>query len=270
MVSSHGLVYRKPKTLEMIRTVPNERPVAIQLFGAMPEMMGEAAAMLDDEPIDLIDINMGCPVRKVIKKGAGAALMRDPNVAASIIKNVCRNTNLPVTIKIRSGWNHKSINAVDFAKMAEDHGIAAIAVHGRTCSQAFGGSADWRIVSQVKNAVTIPIIGNGDITCQTEAIAKLQETGCDGIMIGRAALGNPWVFSPKGRPASLSLRQAGLQRHLELIEKYNNAERILAKTKNHAGRYFKGIPGGSAVRKKIYDAKSFQDLKTIVNSELTP
>jgi nifR3 family TIM-barrel protein len=206
MVSSHGLVYRKPKTLEMIRTVPNERPVAIQLFGAMPEMMGEAAAMLDDEPIDLIDINMGCPVRKVIKKGAGAALMRDPNVAASIIKNVCRNTNLPVTIKIRSGWNHKSINAVDFAKMAEDHGIAAIAVHGRTCSQAFGGSADWRIVSQVKNAVTIPIIGNGDITCQTEAIAKLQETGCDGIMIGRAALGNPWVFSPKGRPASLSLR----------------------------------------------------------------
>jgi len=270
MISSHGLVYHKPKTLDMIHTVSDERPIGIQLFGAVPEIMGEAAAILDEEPIDLIDINMGCPVRKVVKKGAGAALMKNLKLAASIMKNVIQNTSLPVTIKIRSGWNHDSINGPDFAKMAEDQGIAAISVHGRTWSQGFGGIADWQIVSQVKNAVTIPIIGNGDITSRSEAATKLQETGCDGIMIGRAALGNPWVFSEKGRPNSLAIRMKGLQRHLQLIEQHNNPEKILARIKNHAGRYFKGIAGGSAIRKKIYDAKSFQELLAINDSVLLP
>jgi len=270
MISSHGLVYRKPMTLEMIRTIPEDRPIAVQLFGADPDIMGEAAAMLSDQPIDLIDINMGCPVRKVVKKGAGAALMKNPGLAASIMNRVCQKTRIPVTIKIRSGWHHDSINGPEFAKLAEDNGIAAIAVHGRTWSQGFGGTADWRIVSQVKNAVTIPVIGNGDITSRHEAVTKMQETGCDGIMIGRAALGNPWVFAPKGRPDSLLMRMAGLQRHLQLIDKYSDVEKILARIKNHAGRYFKGVPGGSSIRKNIYDAKSFQELMTITDSELTP
>ena len=267
MISSHGLVYRKPKTLEMIRTIPEDRPIAIQLFGADPEIMGEAAAMLADEPIDLIDINMGCPVKKVVKKGAGAALMKNPKLAASIMKSVHRNTNLPVTVKIRSGWNHDSINASEFAIMAEDHGIAAIAVHGRSWSQGFGGTADWRIVSQVKNSVTIPVIGNGDITSQNEAVSKLHETGCDGIMIGRSALGNPWVFSPEGRPNSLSMRMAVLQRHLELIKKYSDIGKNLGRIKNHSGRYFKGVPGGSVIRGKIYNAKSFNEIMIITASE---
>ena len=270
MISSHGLVYRKPKTLKMIRTIPEDRPLAVQLFGADPDIMGEAAAMLSHEPIDLIDINMGCPVRKVVKKGAGAALMKNPGLAASIMRSVCQNTSLPVTIKIRSGWHHDSINGLQFARLAEDNGIAAIAVHGRTWSQGFGGIADWRIISQVKSAVSIPVIGNGDITSRDEAVAKMQETGCDGIMIGRAALGNPWVFAPKGRPDSLFMRMAGLQRHLQLIDRYSDPERILASIKNHAGRYFKGVPGGSTIRKKIYDAKSFQELIAITDYELTP
>jgi tRNA-dihydrouridine synthase B len=267
MISSHGLVYRKPKTLEMIRSIPEDRPIAIQLFGAVPEIMGEAAAMLAEEPIDLIDINMGCPVKKVVKKGAGAALMKNPKLAASIMKSVYQNTSLPVTVKIRSGWKHDSINAPEFAIMAEDHGVAAIAVHGRTWSQGFGGTADWRIVSQVKKTVTIPVIGNGDITSQNEAVSKLHETGCDGIMIGRSALGNPWVFSPEGRPNSLSKRMTGLQRHLELIQKYSDTRKNLGRIKNHSGRYFKGVPGGSVIRRKIYDAKSFNEIMAITAAE---
>jgi len=267
MISSHGLVYHKPKTLEMIRSIPDDRPITVQLFGADPDIMGEAAAMLSHEPIDLIDLNMGCPVKKVVKKGGGAALMKNPRLAASIMSRVCQKTSIPVTIKIRSGWHHDSINGLQFAKLAEDNGIAAVAVHGRTWSQGFGGTADWRIISQVKNAVTIPVIGNGDITSRNEAFAKMQETGCDGIMIGRAALGNPWVFAPKGRPDSLLMRMAGLQRHLQLIDKYSDPEKFLARIKNHAGRYFKGVPGGSNIRKNIYDAKSFTELMAIADSE---
>jgi len=266
MISSHGLVYRKPKTLEMIRTVPEDRPVSIQLFGADPDIMGEAAAMLSDRPIDLIDINMGCPVKKVVKKGSGAALMKNTGLAVSIMKKVCKSTHIPVTIKIRTGWNNDTINGPEFAKMAEDNGIAAIAVHGRTCSQGFGGRADWRLIAQVKEAVAVPVIGNGDITSHVEAMAMLSETGCDGIMIGRAAMGNPWVFAPEGRPDSLLIRMTGLQRHLQLIEIHSNPEKILAKIKNHSGRYFKGVAGGSAIRKRIYDAKSFADILKIADS----
>ena len=266
MISSHGLVYRKPKTLEMARTVPEDRPVSIQLFGADPDIMGEAAAMLTDRPIDLIDINMGCPVKKVVKKGGGAALMKNTWLALSIMKKVCKSTHLPVTIKIRTGWNNDTINGPEFAKMAEDNGIAAIAVHGRTWSQGFGGMADWGLIAQVKEAVTVPVIGNGDITSHVEAMAMLNKTGCDGIMIGRAALGNPWAFLPEGRPDSLSKRMTGLQRHLQLIAIHSNPDRILAKIKNHSGRYLKGVAGGSAIRKRIYDAKSFTELREIADS----
>jgi nifR3 family TIM-barrel protein len=266
MISSHGLVYRKPKTMEMVRTIPEDRPVSIQLFGADPDIMGEAAAMLTDRPIDLIDINMGCPVKKVVKKGGGAALMKNTWLAVSIMKKVCKSTHLPVTIKIRAGWNNETINGPEFAKMAEDNGIAAIAVHGRTWSQGFGGMADWELIAQVKEAVTVPVIGNGDITSHVEAMAMLNKTGCDGIMIGRAALGNPWVFLPEGRPDSLSKRMTGLQRHLQLIAIHSNPDRILAKIKNHSGRYFKGVAGGSAIRKRIYDAKSFTELREIADS----
>ena len=208
MISCHGLVYQKDKTLRLTKTVPQERPVALQLFGADPVKMGQAAALVSDMPVDIIDINMGCPVRKVIKKGAGVALMRDSKLAATIISEVCKNTNQPVTVKIRTGWNHDSIVAPEFAKMAEDNGASAIAVHGRTWSQGFGGQVDWQNISQVKKNVSIPVIGNGDVDTYHTAMQLMEKTGCDGIMIGRAALGNPWVFTPEGTPETLAKRMA--------------------------------------------------------------
>ncbi len=266
MISCHGLVYQKEKTQLLTRTVPEERPVALQLFGADPIIMGEAAALVSDMPVDIIDINMGCPVRKVTKKGAGAALMKDAYLAATIISEVCNNTNLPVTVKIRTGWNHDSIVAPDFAKMAEDNGASAIAVHGRTWSQGFVGQVDWQTIARVKKNVAIPVIGNGDVNTYQEALQFMDNTGCEGIMIGRAALGNPWVFSPEGIPTSLAKRMAGLKRHVELIQEFSNTEKILPKIKNQAGRYFKGIAGGSAIRMQIYQAGSFDEILKLTQS----
>lgn len=266
MISCHGLVYEKEKTMRMTRTIPEERPVALQLFGAKPDMMGQAAAMVSDMPVDIIDINMGCPVKKVTKKGAGAALMKDLKLAAAIISEVQRNTRLPVTVKIRTGWNHDSIVAPEFAQMAEDNGASAIAVHGRTWSQGFGGQVDWQTISRVKRIVSIPVIGNGDIDSYQGALLAMKKTGCDGIMIGRAALGNPWIFTPEGIPNSLEKRMAGLKRHLEIIQKYSNPDKILPRIKNLAGRYFKGIAGGSSIRSQIYQAGSFGEILGLTKS----
>jgi tRNA-dihydrouridine synthase B len=266
MTSSHGLAFHQGKTLQLTRTVAAERPVVLQLFGAKPDIMGEAAAMISDLPIDMIDINMGCPVKKVVKSGAGAALMRTPELAAEIIRQVCRNTRLPVSVKIRSGWTQETVNAVDFAKMAADAGARAVSIHGRTWAQGFSGRADWRIIGRVKQAVFIPVIGNGDIRTYNDGLALMAETGCDGVMIGRAALGNPWVFHPDGPPATLSLRMAGLRRHLELARQYQQVDQSLARIKNHAGRYFKEIPGGSAVRRRIYEARTFTELQELAET----
>lgn len=250
----------------MTQTVPEEKPVALQLFGADPLKMGEAAAIVSHMNVDIIDINMGCPVKKVTKKGAGAALMKNPNLAATIIREVCKRTDKPVTVKIRTGWNHHEIVAPEFAKMAEDNGAAGITVHGRTWSQGFGGSVDWQTIAQVKKTVTIPVIGNGDIRTYREALEVLERYSCDGVMIGRAALGNPWIFSPEGPPVTLIGRMSGLKRHLELIQQYSEPERILARIKNQAGRYFKGIEGGAAIRRQIYSAKAFSEIKRMADS----
>jgi len=266
MISCHGLVYQKEKTLRMTVTVPEERPVALQLFGSDPDKMGQAASLVSDMPVDIIDINMGCPVRKVTKKGAGAALMKDMGLAASIISEVCNNTDLPVTVKIRTGWNHDSVVAPEFAKMAEDNGASAIAVHGRTWSQGFGGQVDWQTISRVKKNVSIPVIGNGDVDTYQSAIQFMEQTGCDGVMIGRAALGNPWVFTPDGTPNSLAKRMTGMRRHLEIIRKFNNPDRILPKIRNQAGRYFKGIAGGSSIRRQIYEVRSFEEILQLAQS----
>lgn len=250
----------------MTETVPEERPVALQLFGADPEKMGEAAAIVSAMDVDIIDINMGCPVKKVVKKGAGAALMRKQSLASAIIRQVCLNTSLPVTVKIRTGWSHDEIVAPEFAKMAEDNGASGIAVHGRTWTQGFGGDIDWQTIAKVKNSVSIPVIGNGDITSYQEAHEFQKKIGCDGVMIGRAALGNPWVFSQGGTPTTIEKRMAGLADHLQLIQKYSNPDRILSKVKNHAGRYFKGIAGGASIRRKIYDVSSFDALVELTQS----
>ncbi len=264
MISCHGLVYGQRNTLVMMTTVPEERPVGIQLFGSDPEMMGKAAAIVSSYPVDVIDINMGCPVRKVIKKGAGSALMKKPLLAQKIIRSVYANTELPLTVKFRSGWTHDTINAVEFAKMVEDSGASAMTVHARTWAQAFGGSADWNIIAKVKESVSIPVIGNGDVLSYDEGIHRMEETGCDGIMIGRGALGNPWVFSPDGRPATLTGRLQQLSRHMELADTYLPSQKMLFRIKNHAGRYCAELPGAAVLRKKIYDCEDIENLRYLL------
>lgn len=249
----------------MLKTIPAEHPFAVQLFGAEPKIMAEAAAILNDYPLDIVDINMGCPVRKVVRKGAGAALMREPKLAAKIIKKVVANSKRPVTVKFRSGWNHDEINAPEFARMAEDNGAAAVTIHARTWSDGFSGQADWRVIAMVQAAVNIPVIGNGDIKSAADVQAMLQQTGCKAVMIGRAALGAPWVFQEQTAPPSLTTRCGALARHLELIAIHLNPHRCLGRIKNHAGRYFKGQDGGSAIRQKIYACRTFPELTELAD-----
>lgn len=268
MISCHGLTYGQEKTLEMLATVEEERPVAFQLFGNDPDIMGSAADILSIRPIDLIDINMGCPAKKVIKKGSGAALMKDMPRAEAIIRAVVKNTHLPVTVKFRSGWNTDNILAVEFAQMAQEAGASAVTIHGRTWSQAFGGKADWSIISQVKQSVSIPVIGNGDILCYQDGQHMMQETGCDGVMIGRGALGNPWVFQESGTPATLAGKMSVINRHIELIEKYLPTRLHYFKIKNHCIRYMTGLPGCSKLRKKISDCSSIQEISLLLEQSV--
>ncbi|MFZ5760425.1 MAG: tRNA dihydrouridine synthase DusB [Thermodesulfobacteriota bacterium] len=261
MISAHGLIYQQQKTWEMLETVNEERPVIIQLFGAEPDVMARSAAMLADLAIDAIDINMGCPVRKVVKKGAGCALMKTPEMAREIIRAVVANTEKPVTVKFRSGWTHQSVTAPDFARMAEEAGAAAVTIHARTWSDGFSGTVDWQVIAQVKKSVSIPVIGNGDIHSRTEGLAMMAKTGCDGVMIGRAALGRPWVFRETDRIVSPRFRLQALSRHLELIARFSGEECSMGKVRNHAGKYFKGMANGAALRSSIYAVPTFAGLR---------
>jgi nifR3 family TIM-barrel protein len=260
MISCHGLVYAQKKTLQMLASSPAEKPVSFQIFGADVAMMAKAADILNRFQPDLVDINMGCPVKKVTKKGAGAALMAQPDLAAEIIREVVRNSESPVSVKFRRGIDAKTINCVDFAKMVEGSGAAAISIHGRTWSQGFTGEADWQSISDVKKAVHLPVIGNGDIRSYAHAMKQLQTAGCDGIMIGRGALGNPWVFSKNGRPSTPDKIFPAVIRHLELMQQYIRVDRLLPMVKNHIGRYFKNFQGSSMMRRKIFESASFEHL----------
>lgn len=266
MVSAHGLVYEHGNTIKLLATVSEERPVAIQLFGAEPDIMAEAAAIVSSLPIDLIDINMGCPVRKVVKKGAGAALMKVPALARRIISGVVRRALVPVTVKIRAGWDAHHVVAEDFSRMAEDAGAQAVAVHARTWSQGFSGAPDWDIIRRVKAAINIPVFGNGSVLSFQDAMRMMAETSCDGVMIGRAALGNPWVFQPEGTPEGLQMRIVALQRHLDLIRLHGQPDKALGMVKNHASKYFKGLPGSAALRSAVFATTSFLELLQLVEN----
>ncbi len=265
MISCHGLCYKQEKTRAMTKTCPEEKPVAIQLFGSDPDMMGQAAAILNKKTIDMIDINMGCPAKKVIKKGAGSALMKDPELAVKIILAVKDNTDLPVSVKFRSGWTHDNITAPDFARMAEHAGADAMTIHGRTWSDGFSGKADWQVIKQVKEAVNVPVIGNGDIISIKDGRAMMAATGCDGVMIGRGSLGRPWVFQDLNEEPGLTGRLLALQRHLDLHATHVNMDYKLAAMKNHGGRYFKGIAHAASIRSAIYKTTSLQDLYSTVS-----
>jgi tRNA-dihydrouridine synthase B len=261
MISCHGLTYRQKKTSEMLISTAEERPVSFQLFGADPEIMADAAEIISSFSPDMIDINMGCPVKKVTKKGAGAALMSTPGLAKQILEHVISKTSVPVTVKIRSGPHSGYINAVSFAQMAEQAGVAAITIHGRTWKQGFTGRADRSIIARVKQSVTIPVIGNGDILSYLDGIEMMGETGCDGVMIGRGALGNPWVFSKAGRPDNQDAVLKGARQHLELMEQFLPVEKIMGYVKNHISRYFRGAPGSSKMRQNIFNCGTIRELK---------
>ena len=266
MISCHGMVYQQKNTLVLLQTCPEDRPLGVQLFGANPEIMGEAAAMITKDDADFIDINMGCPVRKVTRKGAGAALMGDMELAKAIIGRVAANSQLPVTVKCRSGLDWENIIAPAFAMMAEDAGAVAVTVHGRTWKQAFSGTADRQVIREAQQQVTIPVIGNGDILHYEDGLQMLDQTGCAGVMIGRGALGNPWVFSRRGRPDTLQGRLPVIQRHLELAAGYLNVDKMLFRLKNHVGRYLSGLPGASRIRQEIMRQRSFAELNSFFHS----
>jgi nifR3 family TIM-barrel protein len=194
MISANGLIYQSPKTVQLMDSAGPEKPISVQMFGAVPEIMAQAAKIIEDAGADILDINFGCSVRKIIKSGAGAALMKNPEIAGAILTAVRKSITIPMTIKIRSGWDHSGDQAIEIARIAENCGADAVTVHPRTATQGFGGTADWSLIQKVKDRLSIPVIGNGDITCADDAVRMLQTTGCDGVMIGRAAIGNPFIF----------------------------------------------------------------------------
>jgi len=267
MISCHGLVQNQKNTHELLRTVAEERPFAVQLFGSDPEFMGQAAAIVSSLSADLIDINMGCPVRKVIKKGCGASLMKNPQLAEAIIRAVCARSSLPVTVKFRSGWTEASINAPEFAAMAEAAGASAVTIHARTWVQGFGGTADREVIKAVKAAVSIPVIGNGDILSYTDGMAMMAETGCDGVMVGRGALGNPWLFSLAGRPETLTGRLPVLERYLQLASQYLPLDKVLFKVKNHTAKFLTGLPGAARLRQAIYSCESVEAIVALLREQ---
>lgn len=256
MVSAKGLLYKNQKTFEMLRILDSERPVAIQLFGSDPDEMARAAKIVQDSGADFVDVNMGCPVPKVVNNGDGSALMRTPQKAYEVLARMRDALTIPLTVKIRSGWDEDSINATEVAALAEKAGVNFLAIHARTRKQMYQGKADWDIIREVVKTLNIPVVGNGDITCYQDALRMIEHTGCAGVMVGRAAEGNPWIFKQisagiqgKELPTiSLQERFATIVRHLHLLVKYKGAVIAVKEMRRHAAAYVKGLPNAAAKR----------------------
>ena len=277
MISAKAIYYRNKATDEMMAIDPDEGPVSLQLFGSDPDIMGAMAQRIEERPFAILDINMGCPVPKVVNNGEGSALMKDPALAGKIIRSVSSAVSKPVTVKIRKGFDDDHVNAVEMAKVAEENGAAAVAVHARTRMQYYSGKADWDIIRQVKEAVTIPVIGNGDVDAYESACRMLDETGCDGVMIGRAAQGNPWIFAElvaksEGREWNKPTREEVARmilRHAAMLIDCKGEYIGSREMRKHAAWYTKGYKGSSQFRGKLNEAESLEDLKRLMDDFLS-
>lgn len=270
MVSAKGLCYGDPKTNELCTILPEERPMGLQLFGSEPDFMARAVTLVQKFEPDWIDINMGCPVPKVIGTGSGSALMKNIDLAAKVTEAAVAASDIPVTVKFRTGWDENSINAVEFAVAMQEAGASAVAVHGRTKMQMYSGKADWDIIRQVKKAVSIPVIGNGDVTDFDSCMKMYNETGCDLVMIGRGSYGNPFVFreiDAKSRgieyiPPTLEERMETMLYHIRLIIKHSHGkppEIAIRDARKHAAWYMSGCYGAASFRARCYQLSSYDE-----------
>lgn len=260
MISAAGIWQKNQKTLRMLKLTATEQPIGIQIFGHDAEIMAAAAKQAEEEGAALIDINMGCPVRKIVNDGNGSALMQNVSLAGKIVSAVSSAVKIPVSVKFRSGWNADSINAIEFAKAMEDSGASLLAVHGRTRAQFYSGFADWQLIAKVKEAVSIPLIGNGDIRSPKEAVARMQESGVDGIMVGRAVLGHPWLMgqieaacsgNPIPETPSLAEQKQLQLEHLRLMLDYYQAPKGIYLFRKHICWYVSGMRDAAKFRQEI-------------------
>ena len=277
MVSAKGILYDNKNTTELLEIDPKERPVAVQLFGSDPEILGAMAKKIEQYPIDIIDVNMGCPAPKIVKNGEGSCLMKTPELVGRIVKSLVESQSKPVTIKFRKGFDDDHINAVEIAKIAEANGASAVAVHGRTREQYYSGKADWDIIKQVKEAVNIPVIGNGDVFTPQDAKNLLEHTGCDAIMVGRGAQGNPWIFKRilhylktgelLPEPTAEERVEKAL-RHAQMLIDYKGEYIGVREMRKHMAWYMKGMPGAAELRGKLNYAENRAELEALLRGYL--
>lgn len=273
MVSAKAILHHNKNTNELLAVDSQEGPVTVQLFGSDPEIMAEIAVRLEEGPYACIDVNMGCPVPKIVNNGEGSSLMRNPKLAEKILSAMVRAVKKPVTVKFRKGFNEDCVNAVEFAKMAESCGVSMVAVHGRTREQYYSGKADWNIIRQVKAAVKIPVIGNGDIFTPEDAGRMIEETGCDGVMVARGAKGNPWIFKRINHyletgevmpnPGMEEIRDMIL-RHGKMLTEYKGELTAMREMRGHVAWYTKGMPGSAALRNAINQVETFEGLAALI------
>lgn len=275
MISAKGMYYQDDKSWKLAQLSGSELPAAVQIFGSEPEIMSYAAEKLNATEAAIIDINMGCPTPKITKNGEGSALMLNPGLAGELIKAVTAAAKKPVTVKIRKGWDDDHANAVEFAMVAEKNGAAAIAIHGRTREQFYSGKADWEIIKNVKKAVSIPVIGNGDIYKPEDAVRMLELTGCDAVMVGRGAQGNPWIFSRINHfvktgqllaEPDLEEKKTMMLRHLDMLVLLKGEYTGVREMRRHIAWYIKGCRNSSQYKDRVFRAVSQAELVALVNS----